>query len=81
MRLVLDKIKRYSSLDCNSYLYQGVKESAHRLISDSLAKFIVNDLLKLGFLDGFPGLGLAVAMSTHSFLVRGKLRLLWRTTR
>ena len=41
------------------------------------AKFILNYFLKRGFLDGLPGLVFAILMSFHSFLVRGKLWLLW----
>jgi len=40
-----------------------------------LGKFMVNYILKRGFMDGMPGLILAVIMSFHSFLVRGKLWL------
>lgn len=41
-------------------------------------KFIVNFFIKRGFLDGVHGLVFAITMSFHSFLVRGKLWLLWR---
>lgn len=42
------------------------------------AKFFQNYFIKLGFFDGVPGFLVAVFMSFHSFLVRGKLYLLWR---
>ncbi len=42
------------------------------------AKFFVNFILKRGFLDGNAGLVHAILMSFHSFLVRGKLWLLWQ---
>lgn len=45
-----------------------------------IAKFIHNYILRLGFLDGLPGFVFAVLMSFHSFLVRGKLYLLWKRT-
>lgn len=41
-------------------------------------KFCRNYFCRLGFLDGAPGFVFAVLMSLHSFLVRGKLYLLWR---
>lgn len=44
-------------------------------------KFIYNFIFRLGFLDGIAGFVFAVLMSLHSFLVRGKLYLLWRKTR
>lgn len=37
------------------------------------AKFCFNYLLRLGFLDGFPGLVMAYYMSLHSLIVRVKL--------
>ncbi len=40
-------------------------------------KFVQNYIFKQGFRDGIPGLVLALMMSFHSFLVRGKLWLLW----
>lgn len=43
-----------------------------------LGKFCFNYFLKLGFLDGISGFVLAILMSLHSFLVRGKLYLMWR---
>lgn len=42
------------------------------------AKFIYNYFIKMGFLDGIPGFIFALFMSFHSFLVRGKLWLLWK---
>jgi len=43
-----------------------------------VGKFLVNYFCYLGFLDGISGFIFAVGMSFHSFLVRGKLYLLWR---
>lgn len=45
-----------------------------------LAKFIWNYFFLLGFLDGPAGFVFAVMMSLHSFMVRGKLYLLWKKT-
>lgn len=41
-------------------------------------KFILNYFLRLGWLDGTHGFVFSVLMSFHSFLVRGKLYLIWR---
>ena len=41
-----------------------------------MGKFVFNYFLTLGFLDGVQGLNMAVLMSFHSFLVRGKQYLL-----
>lgn len=40
-----------------------------------MVKFLINYFAKRGFLDGIPGLIIAIMMSFHSFLVRGKLWL------
>src|SRR5258708_3308004 len=37
------------------------------------AKFVLNFILRQGFMDGLPGLVFAIMMSFHSFLVRSKL--------
>lgn len=42
-----------------------------------LGKFLVNYLIKRGFMDGMQGLVYAILMSFHSFLVRVKLWLMW----
>lgn len=42
------------------------------------AKFIVSYFFRGGFLDGTAGFVFAVLMSLHSYLVRGKLYLLWK---
>lgn len=41
-------------------------------------KFFRGFILWRGFLDGIPGLIIAIMMSFHSFLTRGKLYLLWK---
>lgn len=41
------------------------------------AKFVLNYLVKQGFRDGIQGLVMALMMSFHSFLVRGKLWQIW----
>jgi hypothetical protein len=42
------------------------------------AKFFLNFIIREGFRDGIAGLVFALMMSFHSFLVRGKLYLLWK---
>jgi|SRR3989344_3216845 len=43
-----------------------------------LGKFIFSFIFKRGFMDGIEGFIFAVLMSFHSFLVRGKLWILWQ---
>src|SRR3989344_3993743 len=46
-----------------------------------LAKFIVIYFYQKGILDGISGLLIALQMSFHSFLVRGKLWKLWEASK
>ena len=74
----LDEINRYSSLNAE-YLYSsGVKPSLWQIIAYLKAKFLVNYIWRMGFLDGTPGVLVALMMSFHSFLTRAKLYLLWK---
>jgi glycosyltransferase involved in cell wall biosynthesis len=73
----LSEINFYTSIRARNLFKQNQKVSIFQIIFYPKAKFIVNYFLKLGFLDGIEGLVFAVLMSFHSFLVRGKLWLLW----
>lgn len=76
----LFEINFYSTLRAQELKSQHIKTSWMGIITYPKAKFIQNYFLRLGFLDGTPGLILALMMSMHSFLVRGKLWLLWHPT-
>lgn len=71
----LDQINTYSTIRAQ-YLFDA-KVPAHgwHIVAYPLAKFLKNYIVLRGFLDGMPGLIVAVMMSIHSFLVRGKLYL------
>jgi glycosyltransferase involved in cell wall biosynthesis len=73
----LDKIDRYSSLDAEYRYTSGIKSSVWKIAIYPIAKFKLNYLLRLGFLDGVPGLIMAMMMSFHSYLTWTKLYLLW----
>lgn len=73
----LDEINRYSSLYAAHLFYQGIREPWWHIIVKPMFKFFHNYLIRLGFLDGTAGAVVAIMMSLHSFLVRGKLWLLW----
>ncbi len=76
----LDEINRYSTLWAR-YLYaQRVKEPSWHIIVKPVAKFFLNFLWRLGFVDGTAGAVVALMMSFHSFLVRAKLWHLWDST-
>jgi glycosyltransferase involved in cell wall biosynthesis len=74
----LREINFYTDLRAQELYKRKVKANYFTIIAYPKAKFIVNYFLKLGILDGVPGLVHAVLMSFHSFLVRGKLWLLWQ---
>lgn len=74
----LREINFYTSIRANELYQKGVKSSFKDIILYPKLKFILNYFIKLGFLDGIEGFILAIFMSFHSFLVRGKLWQLWK---
>lgn len=74
----LTKIDHYSTLDANYRYTQKVKSSLFKIFFYPLVKFKYNYFLRLGFLDGVPGLIHAIMMSFHSYLTWSKLYLLWQ---
>ncbi|PIR80352.1 MAG: glycosyltransferase family 2 protein [Candidatus Levybacteria bacterium CG10_big_fil_rev_8_21_14_0_10_35_13] len=74
----LTEINFYSSLRANELYEKKITVSYLDLLKYPVAKFLLNYFLKLGFLDKMEGLIFALMMSFHSFLVRGKLWLLWQ---
>jgi glycosyltransferase involved in cell wall biosynthesis len=73
----LDKIDRYSKIDAQYRYESGIKSSLWKIAIYPIAKFKFNYLIKRGFLDGVPGLIMAMMMSFHSYLTWTKLYLLW----
>ncbi len=73
----LKEINKYTDLRAKELYEQGVRTSWLYILLYPKAKFFLNYILHLGFLDGLPGLVTAIMMSFHSFLVRGKLWILW----
>lgn len=69
----LEEINRYSTMYARYLHSRGVKEPMWQIIGKPLAKFFVNYIWRLGFLDGTTGMVVALMMSFHSFLVRAKL--------
>ncbi len=74
----LKDIDFFSTLYAQELFVQGVKFSFFRLIFNPLGKFLLNYIWRRGFLDGTPGVIVALMMSFHSFLVRAKLYQLWK---
>lgn len=71
------EINFYTTLRAQELFQSDIKVRWWEIVVYPNAKFVTNYFLKLGFLDGTAGLLVALLMSFHSFLVRGKLWLLW----
>lgn len=76
----LDEINNYSSLHAKVLYKEGIRSTFWQILMYPLIKFKINYILRLGFLDGMPGMIVAVMMSFHSFLARSKLYLLSKNT-
>ncbi len=72
----LSKINYYSDLESQYRFQTGRKSSLFHLVFYPFFKFIHNYFFRLGFLDGTPGMIMAVMMSFHSFQTWSKLYLL-----
>lgn len=73
----LKEINFYTDIRAYELFSRKIRVTSLTILLYPAAKFLRNYLFRLGILDGIPGLLLAVSMSLHSFLVRGKLWLLW----
>jgi glycosyltransferase involved in cell wall biosynthesis len=69
----IKKLNFYSNIRSQELFDQNQKSNLFQIIFYPLAKFIKDYFFKLGFLDGTPGIIMALGMSFHSFLVRAKL--------
>lgn len=72
----IEKINKYTTIRAHELYSQGYRVTISSIILYPLGKFIVNYLIKRGFLDSGAGFIHASLMSFHSFLVRAKLYLL-----
>jgi glycosyltransferase involved in cell wall biosynthesis len=69
----IDTVNRFSSIVAFGRHARGRRFGLVRALVKPIAKFVEVYLLKLGFLDGFPGLTVAVASSFSAFLKVAKL--------
>lgn len=74
----LNEINFYTDLRAKELFEIGVKTNLLSILLYTKGKFIKNYFIKMGFMDGKEGFVHATLMSFHSFLVRGKLWLLWQ---
>lgn len=68
----LNKINWYTDIVAQYWIEQGREVRAWEIVFYPLGKFLQNYIVRLGFLDGVPGLIVAFMMSFHSFLARAK---------
>jgi len=73
----LTSINERSTINAEAFYQEGKRITFFEWMKPK-GKFFLNYFLRLGFLDGIHGFVFAVLMSLHSFMVRGKLYLLWR---
>ncbi len=69
----IDKINRYTDLEILERKKQHHSFSWFELVVYPTAKFLYNYIIRLGFLDGFPGFCMAYMMSIHSCVIRIKM--------
>ncbi|MBI2621723.1 MAG: glycosyltransferase family 2 protein [Candidatus Levybacteria bacterium] len=74
----LKEINFYTDIRAKELYEKGIKSNLLSIVLHTKGKFILNYFIKRGFQDGTAGLVHALLMSFHSFLVRGKLWLLWQ---
>jgi glycosyltransferase involved in cell wall biosynthesis len=74
----LREINYYTDLRAEELFNKRVKSTWLSVIVYPKTKFVLNYFFKRGFQDGLPGFVFAMMMSLHSFLVRGKLWLMWQ---
>ncbi len=77
----LEEINHYTNIRAIELYTLNKKANVLSLVFYPTAKFIQNYIFRRGFLDGTAGLILSLIMSFHSFLVRGKLWMLWQQTK
>lgn len=69
----IQKINLYSDIRANELFNLGKTTNMYEIIFFPIGKFIQNYFLRLGFLDGTPGIIMALCMSFHVFLNKAKL--------
>ncbi|MDO8451275.1 MAG: glycosyltransferase family 2 protein [bacterium] len=74
----IERIDSYSTLNARFFYKQGKRAGFISIFAYPAAKFFLNYVLRFGFLDGTAGAVMAIIMSFHSFLTRGKLYFLWQ---
>jgi glycosyltransferase involved in cell wall biosynthesis len=74
----LKEINYYTDLRAKELKEKGVNSGFLSIVLYTKGKFFLDYFIKQGFRDGIEGFVMAIMMTFHSFLVRGKLWLLWQ---
>ena len=74
----LQHINTYSTLRAQELFGQNITTNIFEIIFLPILKFKLLYIFKLGFLDGTMGFIHAMTMAFYSFLVKGKLWLLYK---
>jgi len=69
----LSEINKYTELRSSELHKARVNSNVFSIVLYPTVKFLINYVLKMGFLEGNRGFVLSMTMSFHSFLVRSKL--------
>jgi glycosyltransferase involved in cell wall biosynthesis len=78
---IIQKIDKYSTLGAETAFKEGKKSSTGGALMRAFFTFIQDYFFRLGFLDGMPGLTLAVTDSINKFFKYAKLSELAKTNR
>jgi glycosyltransferase involved in cell wall biosynthesis len=78
IKAFIQKINFYTDIRSQEQFSQKVSTNMFQIIFFPIGKFIQNYFFRLGFLDGTPGIIMALCMSFHVFLNKAKLWHLYR---
>ncbi|MCX7981277.1 MAG: glycosyltransferase family 2 protein [Syntrophales bacterium] len=81
LTLILEKINRYSTLGAEMAFREGRTSTAAGAFMRAAVVFFQDYFIRLGFLDGYPGLTLAVTDAVNKFFKYAKLAQMTRKAR
>lgn len=73
MHAYIDTLNKYSTLGAAAYYSKGKKSSIFKIIANPTFTFFKGYIFRLGFLDGMPGLIMAITLSIDTFMKYAKL--------
>jgi glycosyltransferase involved in cell wall biosynthesis len=77
----IDTVNRYSTTGAAEMAEKGKQTNGFRAFFGALARFCRDYILKRGFLDGFPGLVIAVSSAYNAFIKHAKLSEIRRNSK